>query len=372
MGEVKRLCCVLFILIMLSMTWYGRVSGDAAKKDTTYVTQQGIRSVKEITGIFATKAADAVKALTKGQTLSKLMKVASFIGKAAPFLGVAGFLIPMIMGLLGGESGQMKLLKAEFFKVNEKLDKITNKLDKIDSKITFENQRAAYIEPQETIKFSYGKMQAMINETGAVKCDAKKAKECKRKKIQIAEGFLEHFKTTEAAMHTIFQTGKGSVFKEPLMKMMRENYDCDIPKLTDTFKKLTGLSKNAQMVVNMKEKLSGSEKSIVQSTDTYMKMMYKFRESFYTQINECRRQMLETNKVKNLFVKDIKAKEEKSVLEIKNTLEGKYPWLKWVSLLTFKRMNYYGNEGIGTSFFLKTIRIGKEKANTHILMKNVL
>ena len=165
MAQIKWLCFVLFILVMLSMTWHGRVSGDAVKKDTTYVTQQGIRSVKEITGIFATKAADAVKALTKGQTLSKLMKVASFIGKAAPFLGVAGFLIPMIMGLLGGESGQMKLLKAEFFKVNEKLDKITNKLDKIDSKITFENQRAAYIEPQETIKFSYGKMQAMINET---------------------------------------------------------------------------------------------------------------------------------------------------------------------------------------------------------------
>ena len=363
MAQIKWLCCVLFILVMLSMAWHGRVSGQT-KKDDTYLAQQGIRSVKEFASIMGVKAAaynaakaaaaeaakNAVKEVTKeagkaaskaatkvatklgAKVVGKLMKVASFIGKLAPMLGVAGFLIPMIMGLLGGESGQMKFLRAEFFKVNEKLDKISDKLDKLESKVTFENQRAAYIKPQETIKFSYGQMKKMIKLLGNVTCE-KVGKKCKRKKIQVAEGFLKDFEGTEAAMHTIFQPGGGSVFKEPLIKMFRKNYDCHIPLLADTFKKLQGLSRKAQMVVNMKEQLSGSEASIVMSTDIFMKMMYKFRQRFYDEINECRRQMLETNKDTNLFVKDIGAKEEKPITAIKQFFEDKYSWLKWVSIL---------------------------------------
>ena len=357
MAQIKWLCFVLFILVMLSMTWHGRVSG-ATKKDATYLTQQGIRSVKEMASIMAsikatpkvtgTVAKGLQSSLVKSVSaasgaagkaaqgvgkIGMMMKAVSFIGKAAPFLSVAGFLIPMILGIVGGDSAQVKLLKAEFFKVNKKLDEMTKKLDKINSKITLENQKAAYLDEQETIKFSYGKIELMINQTGAVNCEAKTAKECQREKIQIGESFVKYFENTEIAMHTIFQPGDGSVFKEPLMKMMRENYECDIPKLTEIFKKLWGLSKNAQMVVQLKEKLSGSKMSVVQSTDTYLKMIYKFRADFYTQINECRRQMFETNKTANLFVKDIKAKEDKSLLEIKKTLEEKYNWFKWVSVL---------------------------------------
>ena len=333
MAQVKWLCCVLFILVMLSMIWHGRVSGQT-KKDDTFLAQQGIRSVHMITNIIASKAKDAAEAAAEaGKALGKLLKVASFIGKMAPFLGVAGFLAPMILGLIGGASPQMKLLKAEFFKVNDKLDKITDKLDKLENKIKFENQRAAYIEPQEKINFSYRKMQKMIKELGNVKCDPEKAKECSRKKIKVAERYLKNFEGVELARDTIFISGEGSVFKEPLMKLMNENYDCDIPKLTDTFKKLWGLARKAQMVVNMKEQLSGSEMSVVESTDTFMKIMYKFRESFYKEINKCHSQMLETKKEKNLFMKDVTAKEDKPVATIKQFLEDKYIWLKWVSVL---------------------------------------
>ena len=342
MAQVKWLCCVLFILVMLLMTWHGRVSGQT-KKDDTYLAQQGIRAVKEVTGIFATKAKAAVDVLTKAgktaaeaaKSLGKLMKVVAFIGKAAPFLGVAGFLLPMIMGLIGGESGTTKLLKEQFFKVNEKLDKLSNKLDKIDSKITFENQRAAYIDPQEVITFSYDRLQRMIRELGTVKCDPDKPKECNRKKLKVAERFLKDFQNTELALHKLFSIGEPSLFKDPLMQLFRKNYDCDIPKLAGTFEKLWGLSRKGQMVVNMKEQLSGSDASIVGSTDAYMKMMYKFRQSFYTEINECRAQMFETNKKKNLYLKDLKANEDKGVGTIKKFLEDKYPWLKWVSLKIF-------------------------------------
>ena len=334
MARLTLLCWVVVTLVLLSVTWHSGVSG-LAKKDLTYQVQQGIRAVHQ-TAVAAAAAAKAAQEVSK--TLSSLMKVASLLGKAAPFLSVFGFLVPFIMSLLGGESPQMQFLRSEFFKVNQKLDKISNKLDKIDDKITFESQRAAYIAPQEKIRFNYRQMQQMLDELAAISKVCKSQKECKRQKLKAAKPYIDQFAGTEEALSTIFRQSEGSIMKEPLMQLFRKNYDCDIPRLSDAFGKLWGLARKAQMVLNMKEKLTGSNFTMAASSAKFINMMYDFRSEFYSNVNFCIEQMYDQpsppqkNYEANLIVKDIKENSDKDVKIIQHYMQTKYSWLKWVGI----------------------------------------
>ena len=323
MTLVKWVSSIVVLLVFLSTEWNGLVSCDLIVQ-----TDKGINTINEL----MKPAIEWSKGVTDtAKQVTILFKAASMLGKIAPLFSVAGVLVPFILSLVGLEDPTMTLLKNEFYKVNEKLDKISDKLGKVESKITFENQRAAYIGAQSKIVESSRKMKLMFKELEAASCNT--SMECQQEKLKIAERYVDKFKGTEDALYTIIQPKSSSVFfREPLMTLIRTEHECNVPMLTDVFGKLYLLAYQAQKVVVVREKLTGSKMSIVESTANWLKVMYKLRDEMYQNVNECFKSMRVEDHDRNLIGKDLTKNSGKAVSKIRHFFEKKYKWLRWVSL----------------------------------------
>ena len=353
---------LIFLITMLNDPVYCDI-----KPPTKFQTQNGVRSVhalSQLAASWATKTSNAAKAAAVTANAAKdtakyagstakaaakaatkaakvagtLFKAINMIGKMAPYIGVLGFLAPFLQSLLGGENPQMKLMKKEFFELNNKLDKISDTLDKMDSKITFESQRSAYVGSQAKITESYRQMKVMIDELKNSTC--KKSyndKECARDRIGIYETYKDKFKDIEKELATIFVPGASSMFKDPIMNLARIQYECDIPIMTETFERLFSLARKGQTVVTVYHRIHGSKISLIESTAHWSKVMYNFRESFYNNVNLCFKSIvgklpsdLPQEPGDNPIVKDLKKKSGSTVRDIRDTLDYKYSWLRWV------------------------------------------
>ena len=348
----KWRCCIIFMLISLSLIWHGQVlcktevDDVIIKPPTTFQTQNGIRSVHAVSQAAkswadaATKAAETAQKVTEvtaksaakiARVAGKLFKVINIVGKLAPYIGVLGFLAPFIQSFFGGEDPVIAKLNSEFFKVNKKLDGISKTLSRVDSKITFESQRAAYIGPAARISFSYEKMEEMLGKLKNSTCNSKK--ECDRERITISGNYLDSFKETERDLYTILQPGEASIFKEPVMNLVRINYECDVPEMVDIFGRLFDIARKAQSVIIVHKRLTSGKETVLASMERWSKLIYNFRRDMYRNVNLCYKSMLmgyPNDPEENLIVKDLKKNSGSDVSSIRRFFELKYRWLRWV------------------------------------------
>ena len=223
-------------------------------------------------------------------------------------------------------------MKEKFAEVNRKLDDVTNKLDGIQNLITFEAQRAAYIDEEHNIKFGYEKLQEMYKELQSASCGSND--DCKRRRMEVAQGYLKHFEKVEASLNLILKNSySGSDFSEPLLHLVKKHYKCDIAKLNSFADTIFQLTFQGQEVVIAYKRLTGSKTSTVVEIQKWLKLIYTLRKNLYEIKEECYqnidkyvREEVKDGKYQGDFGEDRNANKA-----LGQALDLKYPWLKWVS-----------------------------------------
>ena len=277
------------------------------------------------------------KGKLRTKSLLKLQKVGRILGKMAPFLGVAGFLVPFILAFFGQKDQKLEIMQKHFFEVNEKLDMIDSKLDEIKVLITSEVQKATYIQVESDITFGYRQMKLMFKEIKNVQDGCKTKEQCSRDKMKIGVRFSKKMKATEKALHTLLRglAGSSSEVQKSLMSVIMEETNCNIPQMMTFYEKMFSLSRQGQMVVLVLQQLQGSKMSLLESTNHWLKSMHAFRDRMYETTNHCYKN------VRTYVYDDLEKMSGSDVNDIKIQLDRKYDWIEWVSGILSSSQRFY-------------------------------
>lgn len=267
----------------------------------------------------------------------KARKIFDSLGKMASFLGAAGGLISFaLLFVPKSDSPELKFMKKKFAEVNQKLDIITTKLDNIETIITFENQRSVYVASASKIQFGVTQLSKFLRELETAPCSDEK--DCKRVRARIASRYVKDFDVKQ----NIFMIVNGAIkstsaFGDALLILTQKTHECDVGKIDLLANGILKLSFKAQQVILAHEKLTGSNFSITQSMNDWLKSLYDLRDSTYNTKKQC------FNEMSTYMIKDIKNKKyqvgvssnEQANQEVSTFMNRKYEWLKWVRLYNY-------------------------------------
>ena len=268
-------------------------------------------------------------------TVSKLGKSKLFdsLGNMAGFLGPVGGIISFaLLFAPKSESEELQYMKKKFAEVNRKLDQITSELDNVKDLITYENQRSVYVKSASKIEYGYQQLLHFLDELQNTSCTNKKS--CDRERIRIGERYVKDFNVKEHLFMIVNgATRKISQFNEPLLELVRKTFKCDVGKIDDLANGILRLSFKAQQVILAYEKLKGSNHSITQSVNDWLKAVYDLREATYIIKKPC------FDHISTYMIADIKDKKyqidassnEEATRMVKTFMEKKYKWLGWVA-----------------------------------------
>ena len=256
-------------------------------------------------------------------------RMAKFIGKLTPLLGVAGFFIPFVLSFFGAKSQTLQKLEEGFFEVNDRLKDIDEKIEEVKEMIET-SQKNQYKRDKDKITKSYSQYQKMLHELKEKmkKCGSKKEK-CLREKSEIGSKYIEDLKKAEDAVYSLLQGFKGhsSYFSTPIMNLVRKDSKCSVPKLMSVYKETLMLALKGKIVEIAQKKMTDGSTNVFELSRVWQKDMYDLRKQLYDASNICYKTVHET--IKN----DLEAMFDKSVGLIKKKLQKKYDWVEWVSIL---------------------------------------
>ena len=265
----------------------------------------------------------------------KTHKVFDTLGKMASFLGAAGGLVSFaLLFVPASDSEELKYMKEKFTEVNTKLDRITAQLDDVKSLITYENQRAGYLNSASKILFAHKRLSVFLNELQTTQCQNEN--DCKRVRTRIVSRYVNEFNVK----NHIFKILNGalkptSAFGDPLLGVIKRTFKCDVGKIDHFANSILKLSFKAQQVILAHEKLTGSKKSITLSMDEWLKSLYELRDNTYKTKKEC------FDRISDYMIADINDKKyqvgvssnDHANQEVKTFMDEKYRWLGWVRVI---------------------------------------
>ena len=158
-------------------------------------------------------------------------KIFDTLGQMAGFLGAAGGLISFaLLFLPTQESAELRYMKLKFAEVNMKLDRITTVLDDVKDLITYENQRAIYVQSAAKILYGHKRLNVFLTELNQANCTSDK--DCKRVRSRIASRYIQDFNIK----HHLFEIINGatkttSAFGDPVLQVIKRTFKCDTTKL---------------------------------------------------------------------------------------------------------------------------------------------
>ena len=274
------------------------------------------------------------------------------LGKLAGVLGAAGGLLSFALLFVETESAEMTFMKEKFAEVNMKLDVITGKLGKIENIIVYENQRSAYIQYSTDINNGYKELNNFLKESLRVKCPDKQA--CKKIRLGIASRYVKKFDIKNKLITIIDGAIKGTKpFGDAMLHLVGTTSKCDVGKIQSFSTQILLLALKAQEVIMAHETLTGSNFSIVQSMDNWLKSVYELRDAKNKEVNLCynniKKYMLENIEDKKYQVGVSSNKEANT--KLKGFLDNKYRWLDWI-------IYSYGAYD-GANHFIQAGRYGK-------------
>ena len=255
--------------------------------------------------------------------------------KMAGMFGVFGSIFSIILGFIpGSESPEMKLMKSEFGKLSQKVDTIARSLDDTKNLIRLEAQRAVYIDNEEKIHHGFSQLEKCLKKLDSVTCSS--MKECKRKKVLIAEGYVKSMDVLESVESILQGVTSDTAFGESLLNLLREKSKCNVPKINLLANKVTALITKGMAVSMFYDLLTKADYNILDSTVLADKML---------RILESRRQFIQHRCFREMNYRmpvDIQNSHEHYTSDIQNTntkllrtLKTKYSWIWW-HVLTYK------------------------------------
>ncbi|KAK3103876.1 hypothetical protein FSP39_022583 [Pinctada imbricata] len=269
---------------------------------------------------------DGTSQITKRTFYGKLSK---FTAKAAGVLGTIGAIFSIIMAFMPSqESPELQLMRRSFSEMNEKLDNIASSVDEIKSIIPIETQKAAYKVHEDRITYGSSRLKECLKRLNEVACVNQT--DCKRKRISIAENFVNDFDVRANVEAILRGSTQDGVFGEALLDLMMDSSRCDLPKINRLASGIAALILKGLTVANFRSLLTETDFDYTADSRYLQKALFML---------ENKRQGIEKSCLRNIdswMLQDLTNSMKKATSDPESTnvallpiFTSKYPWSHW-------------------------------------------
>ena len=324
-------CKLLGIVVPVLM-----LAGTASSSNMSSLewTKTAETSIKEAGLVFnwISTFTDSYNATKSGHAFSTLTKVTS---RLAGLFGAIGAMISVVLSFIpGGDSPELTLMKTEFGKLSQKIDMVSGSLDETKNLIRLEAQKTAYVRYERNIHFGFSQMNELLRKLERVRCSVRK--DCKRKKVLVAESYVNSLNVRKN-MGAIFQAVTlDSTFGTSFLSLIKQNTNCNIPKLNLFTNKVTALITKGLTVAIFHDLLKKHDYDFSDDTVLASNMFNSL---------ENKRQAIQDicfQKYDYWLANDVKFAHSRFTSDIQNSntnllrfLKNKYPWIIWHAI-TYK------------------------------------
>ena len=284
-------------------------------------------TIQETSNAFdmATTALESFDA-NAGSKLSKLAKIGS---KLTGAFGVFGALFSIVLAFIpGSESPELTLMKSEFGKLSESVDKVARSLEDTKGLIKLATQRTAYITHENVIHNGYSQLQECLKKLENVPCSNKT--DCKRKKMLVAQGYTSSMKVQQS-LATVFRgVTSNTAFGKSLLDLLKENSKCNVPKINLFVNKVTALITKGITVAIFHDMLTKTGYNVLDGAVVGDGMLRSLESKRQTIQHKCFENFdywmpLDVVNLHDQFSSNI----QNTNTKLLNTLKTKYPWIHW-------------------------------------------
>ena len=315
---------LLGIVIVIFMTTPFALSRNKTSKEWATSAQKSIWEGSQIfhratigLGSFDNKMNGGLVALSKSTA------------KVAGMLGVFGALFSIVMAFIpGSESPELKLMKSEFGKLSQKVDKVARSIEDAKELIKLEAPRAMYSGHESRIHYGYIQLNRCLEKLYNVSCSDNN--QCKREKTLIAEGFIKSMDVQNSVEAILRGVTTDSDFGDAFLNLLKEESECNVPKINLLANKITALITKGMTVSMFHGLMTKSNYNVMDSTVLVDEMLRKLESKREALQHSCFRQInywmpLDVENAQDYFSSDIQDTNTKLV----RSLKRKYPWIWW-------------------------------------------
>ena len=264
-----------------------------------------------------------------------LAQLSKHTAKVAGVFGVFGAVFSIVMAFIpGSESPELKLMKSEFGKLSQKVDTIARSLDDTKELIQIEAQRAAFIGHEQKIHHGYSQLERCLQKLDDVLCAD--LNECKRKKALVAEGFITSMDVQQNVEAILRGTTTDSAFGESLLDLLKDESECNVPKIILCANKVTALITKGMTVSMFYDLMTKPDYNVLDGTVLADKMLRELDNRLQYIQHQCFKEIndwmpLDIENLHEMFSSDIQHTNTKLL----RVLKTKYPWIWW-HVVTYK------------------------------------
>ena len=311
-------------------------------------------------GLFFTRANMGLANVDK-EKMPKLFGLSKRAGRLAGMFGTVGALFGVIMAFIpGGDSPEIKLMKSEFGKLSEKIDTVAKSLDDTKNLIKLATQKALYIRYEQKLHYGFSQMERCLEKLDNVTCEGQR--DCKRKKILVAQTYISSMDVRQSTEAILRGVTTDSVFGTSLLFLLKEETDCNIPKINLFANKVVALVTKGVVVSIFHNLLTKPSYNYLEDTVTANTMLLNLERKRHDIQDSCFKDFefwmpRDVQKANSKFTSDI----QNTNTKLLHALKMKYPWIHWHVI------TYQGSKP--SSGFHKSIRSNlyssSEKLNVH-------
>ena len=258
--------------------------------------------------------------------LKTLRKVSSRIAGA---MGVFGAVFGIVLAFLPKqESPELKLMKEEFGKLNQKIDEVAQAIDDVKDLIKMQTHKTAYINDENKIIYGYSRMQECRQRLDSVSCFDQK--DCRQKKMAVANSYIASLDVRQHIENILRGTVSNEIFGTSLLSLLQEQSKCHVPKINRYTNRLAALTMKAMSVVMFHDILAVPEYQYMEGVTLTTNMLRNLTSKRQEVENSC------FNNLGYWIRQDVGNAEDDLTYDSKEsnkrllqTLTGKYPWIDW-------------------------------------------
>ena len=266
---------------------------------------------------------------------SKLFALSKSTAKISAVFGVFGAIFSIAMSFIpGSDSPELKLMRSEFDKLSQKVDTIAESLKDTKKLIKVEAQRAAYVGHEHKINQGYSQLKTCLVKLDQVTCSG--LKECKRKKISVAEGYIASMNVQESVEAILRGVTEDGAFSKSLLYLIKEESECNVPKINLFGNKIAALITKGMTVSMFHDLITKADYNILDGTVLVDKMLSIVNGRLQEIQDQCFQKFdywmtLDVENSYEKFTSDIQT----TNANLLRTLKIKYPWIYWHAI-TYK------------------------------------
>ena len=285
--------------------------------------------------VILDRATIGIDNLAEKATPTTMIRLSQSTSKLAGVFGVFGALFSILLAFLpASESPEIKLMKSEFGKLSQKVDKIARSIEDATKLIKHDTQRIAYMAHEQKIHTGYSQLLQCIKKLDNVSCSG--LKECKRKRVLVAETFVGSMNVIGSVEAILRGVTTDTTFGDSLFDLLKEKSKCNLPKINLFANKVTALLIKGMTVSMFHDLLTKVDYNVLDGTVLVDKILRSLETRRQFIQNQCFKEIdywmpLDVTNSHEHFSSDINVTNTKLI----KILKMKYPWIWW-HVFTYK------------------------------------